>query len=129
MKRSTKTVSASRLLLEGSNSLKEFLTEVEKMMTGFEPEYLEKLNIEFESETDNYDVTMTISHIRPETDDELVQRVSREVLATVKAGEMNEKRERAALEALQEKYGPRTAVATVGSKAVRDARKERGTLT
>ncbi len=101
--RSTRKVSSS-IELDTGWTLKDFLDKVEKMITGFEPEYLTKLRVDFETELDEYAINMVIWHDRPETDEELTSYITKEVMRSIHAAEAQETKERAALEALKARY-------------------------
>ncbi len=128
MKRGTRKVS-SMIQIEGDgSSLKDFLDKVEAMMTGFEPEHLKELKVEFDTELDEYSINMTIYHDRPETDQELAERITREVVTTIRAAEAQEKKERGALAALQERYPDSPAsvlIAEAEAEAALDRLEER----
>ncbi len=81
-------------------TLKDFLSKVETMMTGFDPEYLDKLEIVFETYFESYEVQMVLSHWRPETDKEMEERAT----TILQAQSAQESKERRQLAALQRKY-------------------------
>jgi len=89
------------ITVEQGFTLKDFFAKIEKMMAGFDPEYIEQLEIEFNTYYGEYEIRMTLQHWRPETDAEMNERAGR-ILQVASA---KETKERALLAQLLERYG------------------------
>ncbi len=98
-------VTSEDVTLEEEYFLEDFLIKVEKIMSGFDPDHLKKLVIQFETEYEEYSVRMSLGHWRPETDVEMNTRVNDAASRLVRMQSAQETKERAILKALQEKYG------------------------